>query len=119
MIKRHTDTPTIPGQLSPKLPVGLPDLRPPAWTGRASCADLPIEVSDSLFFSPGTLTNVAKKMCRECPANADCKSWAETQSIPHGVFAGEEGGRRRKRLGITVYAQPAGLVGDTAGGKAA
>lgn len=85
-------------------PLGFPD-----WMQSASCAQLPVEVVDELFFDE--LGNrgrqqKAKDICKGCDVWVDCWDYATANRIPEGVFAGEAGYERRARLELTLLGNP-------------
>jgi hypothetical protein len=77
----------------------------PGWMAEASCADMPTETSDPLFFgiehreSPGLLiaaANTARRICDACPVAAACLTYALENDERYGVWGGQSGRQREK-----------------------
>jgi WhiB family transcriptional regulator, redox-sensing transcriptional regulator len=82
-----------------------PFSRRPDWRDRAACRDTDPE----LFFPDGdnrsarTKVKAAKLVCRGCPVNTACLSWALTSDQQAGIWGGlteEERRRLHRRSGL-------------------
>lgn len=77
------------------------------WKSEAECGrmvksgELRQQDADRIFFENGR-PDAAQRICGRCPVVEHCRADADRLRIPYGVFAGEQGGKRRERLGISV-----------------
>lgn len=64
-----------------------------AWMSDALCA-----TTDPAIFHPekGESARQAKSVCVACPVIAECQVFADLQSEPYGVLAGQAAWERRK-----------------------
>ncbi len=63
------------------------------WMARGLCVDKP----PSLFFpSDGVGVEVAKRICEDCPVQAQCLEYAIENRIDHGVWGGTSERQRRR-----------------------
>ena len=65
------------------------------WRAQALCA----KFDPDLFFAPGAIEHKeAKRVCRDCPVQSQCLSYAMTTPVDHGIWGGmTERERRRHR----------------------
>ena len=68
------------------------------WRAHALCARA---AEPELFFAPGALEHrVAKRICRDCPVQVQCLTYAMEAPVDHGIWGGlterERRGYRRK-----------------------
>lgn len=100
---------------------------PPEWQTHGLCAQLPVDVSDSLFFgienreAPGRLiaaANQARNICARCPIEAACLSNALINDERYGVWGGTSGRQREKlRLRLVNGASVDELVRECLPGR--
>ena len=65
------------------------------WMSTGLCSDQP----PSLFFpSDGVGVEVAKRICADCPVKDQCREYALTHRIDHGVWGGTSERERRRIL---------------------
>lgn len=83
------------------------------WRDDAECGrlvaagELTLEQSDAIFFDNGRPVG-AQKICARCPVTEQCRQAAEEGLEAYGVWAGEQGGPRRLRLGINEAGERVG-----------
>ncbi len=69
------------------------------WRAQGSCSG----TDPNLWFSPGAIEHrEAKKICRGCPVQLECLSYAMDAPVDHGVWGGmteRERRRHRRRAG--------------------
>jgi hypothetical protein len=81
------------------------------WRDQALCGqavatgELTQEQADNIFFEWGQPV-VAQRYCGACPVSEQCGEFASANRIPYGVFGGEQGAARRRRLGISNTESP-------------
>lgn len=65
------------------------------WRDQANCVGAP---SDAFFPDDGQLTPEAAALCRRCPVRLECRDYALTNGLIHGIWGGlGENDRRRVR----------------------
>lgn len=63
------------------------------WRDEALCA----QVGGEIFFpEPGESTEPARSVCRDCPVVNDCREYAITRFIKHGIWGGTSGRQREQ-----------------------
>ncbi|HEY5025393.1 MAG TPA: WhiB family transcriptional regulator [Acidimicrobiales bacterium] len=74
-------------------PMGLEVVHRPAWMSQAACKGM----STTVFFPElgGNLT-AARAVCRTCPVQGECLSYADADSELDGVWGGTSGRERRQ-----------------------
>ncbi len=76
------------------------------WMAQGNCADKP----PSLFFpSDGVGVEVAKRVCSDCPMQAQCLDYALDNRIDHGVWGGTSERERRRILKARGARRPVGV----------
>lgn len=73
------------------------------WRAEALCA----RFDPDLFFAPGAIEHKeAKRVCRECPVQMQCLSYAMSTPVDHGIWGGmtERERRRHRRQGTNLFA---------------
>jgi WhiB family redox-sensing transcriptional regulator len=79
----------------------MDDLNPPPdhseqeWMLRALCRSL---APGEFFPSDGVGVDKARRICAQCPVQADCLEYALTYRIDHGVWGGASERERRRIL---------------------
>lgn len=65
------------------------------WMAKGSCRDQPA----ALFFpSDGVGVEIARRICADCPVQAECLEYALENRIDHGVWGGASERERRRIL---------------------
>lgn len=68
------------------------------WQEDASCASIPVELADELFFQAAgrNVPAATRKLCAACPVMTDCRQDARDNGEEYGTWGGESAyGRRR------------------------
>jgi hypothetical protein len=74
-------------------PMGLEVLHRPAWMAEAACRGM----STTVFFPElGGNATAARAVCRTCPVQGECLSYAEADSDLEGVWGGTSGAERKR-----------------------
>jgi WhiB family transcriptional regulator, redox-sensing transcriptional regulator len=83
----------------PRTEASVDQLQDQDWRAQADCA----KTNPDLWFAPGAMEHKeAKRICRHCPVQRQCLSYAMSAPVDHGVWGGltERERRRQRRLGL-------------------
>jgi Transcription factor WhiB len=71
---------------------------PPEWAEDVACAELELDVVDSMFFpSRGQSGKAPRALCATCPVRAECLDYAVVAGEEFGIWGGSSE-RERRRL---------------------
>ena len=71
----------------------------PDWEALASCAALPLDEVERMFFTPGPAMAQAQALCAACPVLRECRDAADHQEVG---FLGDRSHMSGFRAGETV-----------------
>lgn len=79
----------------------------PDWMAQGRCSTGDAALLDLFFPTRGAATKPAKQICARCPVLDQCREYALTEGIHHGIWGGmSERERRRERRRRAAEGEP-------------